>query len=118
MADHVIYIDRFQLREGRAEEFRRYAADMTDLVKKNEPGALSFNFFMDETGLSGTAVFVFSDPESLDAHLELASSRFQEGYELLSATEIELLRRPSDRAAEMARSFNAGLKTKLAGFSR
>jgi hypothetical protein len=36
----------------------------------------------------------------------------------LSATDIELLGRSSDQAIELARSFNASLKTKLAGFSR
>jgi quinol monooxygenase YgiN len=118
MSDHVIYVDRFQLREGKLEDFKRYAREMAELVEKNEPGALSFNYFVDGDGARGTAVFVFSDAEAMDLHLDLASSRFQEGSELLSATEIELLGRPSDRAIELARSFNASLKTKLAGFSR
>jgi len=79
---------------------------------------LSFNYYVDEDGAGGTAVFVFSDAEALDVHLDLAGSRFQEGYELLSATDIQLLGRPSGRAVEFARSFNASVKTKLAGFSR
>ena len=77
----------------------------------------SFNYYLDEDGVGGTALFVFSDAEALDVHLDVASSRFQEGYELLSTTEIELLGHPSDRATEMAASFGASLKTKLAGFS-
>jgi quinol monooxygenase YgiN len=118
MSDHVIYVDRFQLREGKAEDFKRYATDMAEFVEENEPGVISFNYYMDEDGAKGTAVFVFSDAEAADLHLDLASSRFQEGYELLSASDIELLGRPSDRAIEMAASFNASVKTKLAGFSR
>jgi quinol monooxygenase YgiN len=118
MSEHVIYVDRFQIREGRLADFKRYAAEMAELVERNEPGALSFTYYLDEDGASGTAVFVFSDAEALDAHLDLAAPRFQEGYELLSATEIELLGHPSDRAIELARSFSAGLKTKLAGFNR
>jgi quinol monooxygenase YgiN len=118
MPDHVIYVDRFQVREGKLDDFRRYVTEMTEFVEKNEPGVLSFNYYLDEDGAGGTAVFVFSDARALDLHLELASSRFQEGYELLSATDIQLLGRPSDRAVELARAFNATLKTKLAGFSR
>jgi quinol monooxygenase YgiN len=118
MSDHVIYVDRFQLREGKSADFKTYATEMAEFVEKNEPGVLSFNYYVDEDGVRGTAVFVFSDAEAMDVHLDLASSRFQEGYELLSATDIELLGRPSDRAIELATSFNANLKTKLAGFSR
>lgn len=91
MSDHVIDVDRFQLREGRLEDFKRYAAEMAAFVEQNEPGALSFNYYVDEDGASGTAVVVFSDADALDLHLDLAGSRFREGYELLSATEIELL---------------------------
>jgi hypothetical protein len=36
----------------------------------------------------------------------------------LSAADIELLGQPSDRAIEMGKSFNARVKTKLAGFGR
>jgi quinol monooxygenase YgiN len=118
MSDQVIYVDRFQLREGKLEDFKRYATGMAEFVEKNEPGVVSFNYFVGDDGAAGTAVFLFSDADALDAHLQLASSRFQEGYELLSATEIELLGRPSDQAIQMAASFNASVKTKLAGFSR
>jgi quinol monooxygenase YgiN len=118
MSDHVVYVDRFQLREGKLEDFKRYATEMAELAETNEPGVVSFNYYVDEDGARGMAVFVFSDAQALDVHLDLAGSRFQEGYELLSATDIELLGRPSDQAIELARSFNASLKTKLAGFSR
>ena len=110
MSDHVVYVDRFQIREGKLEDFRRYARELTEFVEKNEPGALSFNFYIDEDGVAGTAVFVFSDAEALDLHLDLASSMFQEGYELLSGANIELLGPASDRAIELARSFGADRK--------
>ena len=46
------------------------------------------------------------------------SSQFQEGYELLRASDIELLGQPSERAAAMATSFGGRVKTSIAGFSR
>src|SRR4029450_10340609 len=79
MSDHVIYVDRFQLREGKAEDFKRYATDMAEFVEENEPGVMSFNYYMDEDGAKGTAVFVFSDAEAADLHLDLASSRVHDG---------------------------------------
>ncbi len=118
MPDHVVYIDRFEIRDGKLEDFERYANGMASFVEEQEPGALSFNYYLNEDGTAGTAVFVFSNADALDAHLNLASSRFQQGYELLSATEIELLGTPSKGAVELAKSFNASIKRKLAGFGR
>lgn len=119
MADgEVTYVDRFRIREGKLEDLRRYAHQMVALVEEKEPGVLSFNYYVDDDGTEGTAVFVFASPEALDLHMDLTSSKWQEGVELLSGTEIELLGRPSERAVEMARSFDARLKERLAGFSR
>ena len=118
MAEQVIYVDRFRLREGAAQKFERYATDMTEFVKKSEPGVISFAYFLDDEGEAGTAVFVFADADALDLHLDLARSRFQEGADLVEATNIELLGRPSDRAAELATAFGGTIRTKLAGFNR
>ena len=118
MSDQVIFVDRFQVQEGKLENFRRYARELAEFVEQNEPGTTSFNYYLDKDGAKGTAIFVFSNAEALDLHLGLASSRFQGGYELVSATEIELLGSPSEAATAMAASFNASLKTALAGFSR
>lgn len=118
MSDRVIYLDRFELHEGKANDFTRFATDMAAWVEQNEPGAVSFDYYVDDAGKTGTAVFIFSDADALDRHIELASSRFPEAYALVRATEIELLGRPSDQAVRMAASFAGTVKSKLAGFSR
>jgi quinol monooxygenase YgiN len=118
MVEEVVYVDRFQIREGKTEDFKRYAKQLTEFVESNEPGVASFNFYLDHDGVNGTAIFVFSDAEALDRHLDLASSKFQEGYELLSHAEIDLLGQPSRQAIEMGEAFNASVKSPLAGFSR
>jgi quinol monooxygenase YgiN len=118
VGDEVVYVDRFRVSEGRTEDFMRYASDMAQFVEDSEPGVTSFNYYLDDDGTSGTAVFVFSDAQALDRHLDLASSKFQEGYQLLSAADVELLGRPSERAIETARAFSASVKKHVAGFSR
>lgn len=118
MSGEVIYVDRFQVAEDRVEDFKRYAAELASFVEENEPGVRSYHYYMDEDGGAGTAVFIFGSPEALDRHLDLVSTRFQEGYELLRASEIELLGRPSERAVAMATSFGGRSKASIAGFSR
>lgn len=118
MSDQIVYVDRFQIREGKQDAFRRYVEELAGLAEENEPGVLSDNYFIDEDGAQGTAVVVFGDAAALDRYLDLVSPKFREGVDLLSSTEIELLGDPSDRAVEMAKAFGGSVKQKLAGFSR
>ena len=117
MGDPVIYIDRFQLKEGKTEDFTSYATELTELVKEKEPRALSYEYFLGDDG-SGTAVFVFGDAEAVDLHLELARSLFMRGHEMLEHAEIELLGAPSAQASEMAKSFGGVVKPRIVGFRR
>lgn len=118
MSDHVVYVDRFEISEGKSEELRRYAEGLAGLVEEKERGAISFNYFADEDGRRGTAVFVFADADAVDRYLDLASPKFRESVDLLSSTDIEMLGDPSDRAAQLTKAFNGRLMRKLAGFSR
>lgn len=118
MGEEIVYVDRFELREGRLDDFKHYASEMAEFAERNEPGVVSFNYYLSEDGTKGTAVFVFGDADALDVHLDLVSARFQQGYELLAAAEIDLLGQPSDRAVAMARSFGAIVKPQVAGFTR
>jgi quinol monooxygenase YgiN len=103
MSSEVIYVDRFEIREGKTEDFRRYADELIALAA-DESGVTSLNYFADEDGTQGTAVIVFADGAALDRYLDLVSPRFSEGVGLVSSTQIELLGDVSDRAADMAKS--------------
>lgn len=119
MTDPVVYVDRFIISEGKLEDLRRYCEEMTELVEQKEPETISFNYFVDEEGATGTAVFVFAHAEALDFHLDIASHKFQEGSELLSSADIELLGPASDQAQKMSKQYGATIKNRLlAGFAR
>jgi hypothetical protein len=79
LSEQVVYLDRFQLQAGKSEDFKSYATGVASFVEQNEPGAISFNYYLDESGAKGTALFVFADADALDIHLDLLSARFQEG---------------------------------------
>ena len=119
MSRHVVYLDRFTIHQDKLDDFRRYASEMVEFVQNKEPETISFNYYVDEAGTGGTAVFVFADADALDRHLDLIAPKFHEAVQLLSANEIELLGRPSNRAIEMGKAFGASVKGELlAGFTR
>ena len=117
MSNEVVYVDRFEIKDGKVEEFRQYADELISLVR-TESGVISLNYFADEDGARGTAVFVFADGAALDRFLDLVSPRFRDGVNLVSATEIELLGAFSDRAAQMAKAFGGSVKRTLTGLNR
>src|SRR5687767_11324896 len=47
MAGQVVYVDRFTIREDQLENFKRYAEEMSELVKAKEPEALSYHYYVD-----------------------------------------------------------------------
>jgi quinol monooxygenase YgiN len=118
MSNHVVYVDRFKVADGKLEELMSYASSMSEAVEKGVPGALSFNYFIDESGKNGTAVFIFEDAPALDKHLELNADRFQEAMPLVADTSVELMGPASDAAKELTTQYGGSLKTKLAGFGR
>lgn len=117
MSSDVVFLDRFEIAEGKSDELRRYAEELVDLVQE-VPGAISYGWYLDEDGRRGTAVFVFSDAVAFDRYLDAASPKFRHGVDLTSSTDIELLGRASDRASEMAKAFNATVKTEVVGMRR
>jgi hypothetical protein len=115
----VVYSNRFTVREGKLEDLRRYAGEMTELAEQKEPDTISFNFYLDDDGRTGSAIFVFAGAEALDLHLGLVSDRFEEGAALMSSNDVELLGPASQQAIRMAKAYGGTVKPHvLAGFTR
>jgi quinol monooxygenase YgiN len=52
MSSEVVYVDRFEIREGKTGEFRRCADELIALVAE-ESGVTSYNYFVDEGRRAG-----------------------------------------------------------------
>ncbi len=118
MSDRVIYVDRFQISDGKLEELRRYAADIAALAKEQAQGVLSFHYYVDKAGERGTALIVFADAQALDRYLEVASALFQRGVELVRSTDIELLGDPTRQAADVTTAYGGRILPEMVGFDR
>lgn len=118
MTDTIIYVDRFEIQDGKIDDLRRYAADIAALAEEEAPGVLSFHYYVDEAGERGTALVVFADAEGLDRYLEVASSGFERGVQLVRSADIELLGKPSARAAEVTTAYGGRVMPEIVGFDR
>lgn len=94
----IVYIDRSEIREGKADELRAGVRHLVDFVGANEPRLIAYAFHIDEDAGDMTVVAVHPDSASLELHIEVAGGEFRKLAHLLTLREIRIYGRPSDRA--------------------
>jgi hypothetical protein len=99
----VVYIDRSEIREGKAEELRAGVRELVDFVEAHEPQLIAYAFHIGEDGGEMTVVAVHPDSASLELHIEVAGEEFRKLAHLLTLRDIRIYGRPSDRALTLLR---------------
>ncbi len=66
--DKIHVLARFKIHEGKLTEFKQ-GADKCVLVTQKEPGALMYDWFIDEENLMCTVVETYKDSEATMAHV-------------------------------------------------
>ena len=96
--DALIYIDRSEIREGKADELRAGVRKLVEFVDAREPQLMAYAFHVDEKAGEMTVIAVHPDSASLELHVEVAGGEFRKLAHLLTLREIRIYGRPSDRA--------------------
>jgi hypothetical protein len=65
---HLIFVDTFQIREGRAAEFRDLATEICAMVAAQEPDIVAYSVYVDPDGSRGSGVMIHRDCESVSRH--------------------------------------------------
>jgi hypothetical protein len=79
MAEPIVFIARFRVREGRLDDFRKHYMDSREV----------------------TVVRLFPDAEAMDAQLQGSAERSQKTYEFVEPVRMEIYGTPSPSAMEM-----------------
>lgn len=72
----IVYIDRSSVHEGCLDELKDAMEDLVDFVQANEPGILSYSVYFDPNEDQMTVVHTHAHQDSLEAHFEIAGSKF------------------------------------------
>lgn len=67
--EKVHIVARFKIHDGKLEEFNRGKEECISLVKKNEPGALVYDWFLDEGNSLCTVIETYQDSGAVMAHV-------------------------------------------------
>lgn len=90
MAGPIVYVDRSEIHEGRADEVRAAVRGLAEFVEANEPEIVSYAAYVDDDGRAMTVIHVHRDPASLTFHLQVAGPKFAPFAPLLRLRSIEV----------------------------
>lgn len=79
MSKAVSWILQLSVREGRLDEFRSLAREMVDSTR-SEPGALAYEWFLDETGGACHIYERYLDSPAALAHIATFGEKFAERF--------------------------------------
>jgi len=108
MAEPVVFVSHFSINEGALDALRRYTEETTQELERDKPRTGVFVSFINDDLTSASFIHVFSDADSMDAHVQGAEERSKAAYEYIKPAGWEIYGRPSEATMEMFRQAAAG----------
>lgn len=93
----VTFVGTYTIPEGKLEEWKAAIVDMIDFVKANAPRLTRFEAFLSDDSTEATSIYTHPDTQSLEQHLDAASSRIQAGSAMVQVKRIDLYGAPGAR---------------------
>jgi hypothetical protein len=131
MIKPLIFISTWKIREGRLEDYRRFAKELIEHIKAKEPQLIAFNMYFNEDETEMTSIQVHPDAVSMDFHLQVLAKVIGEDMiawidraDFLEPKHIEIYGTPSTKLLEADQPFvDAGIPQSVkpiyfAGFTR
>jgi hypothetical protein len=109
MHEIVVYVDRSDIRRGKANELKAGIRSLLTLADQLEPQLISYSFHIDEQAEQMIVVVVHPDSTSLEFHMETLASEFRKLSPLLILRSIEVFGAVSDRATVLLQKKAADL---------
>jgi len=94
----IVYIDRSDIREGRADDLRAGIRRLVEVIESEEAQLISYGFHFDDEAGRMTVVAVHPDSASLELHLEIGRTEFRRLADMVTLRQIEVYGSISDKA--------------------
>ncbi len=131
MSEQLIYITTWGIKEGKLEEYKRFASELIEIIKAKEPQLIAIQIFTNEEGTEMTSIQIHPDAVSMDFHMQVVTQALGEEMnnwvgraDFLEPKHVEIYGRPSEALLEADRPFvESGIPRsikahRIAGFTR
>jgi hypothetical protein len=117
MIKPLIFVSTWKIKEGRLEEYKKFAREFMEHVKAKEPQLIAFNMYFNEDETEMTSIQVHPDAVSMDFHLQVLAKVIGEDIidwidraDFLEPQHIEIYGTPSAKLLEADQPFvDAGI---------
>jgi hypothetical protein len=117
MIKPLIFVSTWKIKEGRLEEYKKFAREFMEHVKAKEPQLIAFNMYFNEDETEMTSIQVHPDAVSMDFHLQVLAKVIGEDMidwidraDFLEPQHIEIYGTPSAKLLEADQPFvDAGI---------
>ena len=108
MAEPVIYVATFKIKEGRFQEYQTFYAENLRVVEENNPRLIALHTFANEDGTEITNIQLHPDTAAMDYHMQVLAEKvglladdLTQVVRFLEPVRVEVYGAPGDRAMEM-----------------
>jgi quinol monooxygenase YgiN len=118
--DTLHWIIELGINEGKQSEFEKLAKEMSDMVRRSEPGTRKYEWFLSENGNKCLVIETYDSSDSGLVHVrgEAINKIFPEILKVAKITRFEICGKPSKELVDELADDNVGLYRFIAGFSR
>lgn len=102
----IVFISRFKVKEGRADDFRRHYQDSLPSIEAGKPGTLVQLAYENEDSTEVAVIRLFPDADALDSQLQGAGERSKKTYEFIEPVSIEIYGAPKASTIETMRKIS------------
>jgi hypothetical protein len=100
MSEQILFVGTYEIPDGALDEFLAGNQEMSEFVKANEPRLVSRHTYLSSDQREATTIMILPDSQSLEFHLQVASSRIQNGVQIVRTKRIELYGNVSEALVE------------------
>ncbi len=119
MSDVVGWVLDLELQAGKEEEFRQLMEEMVAATEANEPGALAYEWFLDESGKMCTIYERYSDSAAVMVHMTTFGEKYAQRFlSVLMPKQMVVFGSPNDEVRQALAALGPLYMSKAAGFSR
>ena len=118
MSDKIYFNVEFAIKEGKLEEFKKAAEAIVSAVEKNEPDAISYNWFFNKDNSKCCVVEMWNDSEAILNHFDNVASLIPKLFEVSEITRFEVYGELSEEAKKAVAPHGAVLHSYWKGVSR
>ena len=118
MTDRIRMVAEFTVKPENLAAFKRLVGQLVDLVTRNEPGALSYEWFFNDDESVCTILEVYKDVQAVNAHMADVGPTLNEIMAVAPMTMLKVFGAVPDEMKPVVASMGGTVHTPFTGITR